>query len=78
MYIEKRTNFALKCCFYILDDMKTKVALQPAPKKSKGNRLGWTPRTDVHKTNVCVIAKGEIVAHRYVISLPPREWCDNV
>ena len=71
--IRKRTNFASKCCFYIPNDMKTKVVLQPVPKKSKGDRLGWTPRNDVHKTSVCVIAKGEIVSTSVChISSPTR------
>ena len=41
--------------------MKTKDSQQPTAKKSKGDRLGWTPRSEVRKTNVCLLAKGEIV-----------------
>ena len=41
--------------------MKTKDS-QRAATKSKGDRLGWTPRNQVRKTNVCLLAKGEIVS----------------
>ena len=41
--------------------MKTKDSQRVAT-KSKGDRLGWTPRNQVRKTNVCLLAKGEIVS----------------
>ena len=33
---------------------------QRAATKSKEDCLGWTPRNEVRKTNVCLLAKGEI------------------
>lgn len=46
-------------------DMKTKGTQHTdvaSRRKSKGERLGWTPRCDSHKVNVPVMAKGEIVS----------------
>ena len=42
--------------------MKTKGSQKTAAKRSKGDRLGWTPRSEVRKTNVCLLAKGEVVS----------------
>ena len=61
--------------------MKTKDS-QQSTTKSKGDRLGWTPRSEVRKTNVCLYAKGEIVSASVChISAPVqivREMLDTI